>query len=134
MTRKRFLQRLLSGAVLIAGSGLAGWPVLRFLTWREETARTIVFSAQELAPFAAKEDVILVPDGDALQALSARCTHLGCLVRYHDLRQELVCPCHESAYTLRGRRIRGPAGADLSRLESRRLENGDLAVASPIRG
>ena len=134
MTRKRFLQQLLSGALWITGAGLAGWPILRFLTWREQTIRTVVFAAEELAPFAVKDDVILVPGRDSLQALSARCTHLGCLVRYHDPAKELLCPCHESAYTLQGKRLRGPARSDLALLDSQRLENGDLAIARPIRG
>jgi len=134
MTRQHFLRRLLRISVWSCGLALVGWPVLRFVTWREARTRTVVFAAGEQTPFAAKDGVILVPAGETLQALSARCTHLGCLVHYHDLRKELVCPCHKSAYSLQGKRIRGPAASDLEVLQAEKLENGGLAIALPIRG
>lgn len=47
--------------------------------------------------------------------MSARCTHLGCMV---DRRQgdELVCPCHGSKFSLDGKVLSGPATRDLARV------------------
>ena len=134
MTRHRFLQSLLTASVWCAGLAFAGWPILRFVTWRRQEVRKVVFAAHELAPFVSREGVILVPNGQSLLALSEKCTHLGCRVSYQETRQEFVCPCHKSAYNLQGKRLRGPAGSDLPVLESSELANGDLVVALPIRG
>jgi Rieske Fe-S protein len=33
---------------------------------------------------------------------NARCPHLGCTVKYTDVSQQYVCPCHASAFSLSG--------------------------------
>ncbi|ATL27536.1 FAD-dependent oxidoreductase [Streptomyces formicae] len=48
------------------------------------------------------------PDG-ALHAVSARCTHLGCLVAFNAAERSWDCPCHGSRFTPEGRVIQGPA-------------------------
>jgi cytochrome b6-f complex iron-sulfur subunit len=134
MTRQRFLQWLLGSTAWCAGLAFGGWPILRFVTWQERRVRKVVFAAPELAPYASRDGVILIPRGKSLQALSARCTHLGCRVEYDQAGEELVCPCHKSAYDLQGKRLRGPARADLAVLETRRLDDGGLEVVLPVRG
>jgi Rieske Fe-S protein len=44
-----------------------------------------------------------------LHALSARCTHLGCLVAFNRAEQAWECPCHGSRFGLDGRVLQGPA-------------------------
>ncbi|MEI5528169.1 FAD-dependent oxidoreductase [Streptomyces brasiliscabiei] len=44
-----------------------------------------------------------------LRALSARCTHLGCLVAFNDAEQTWECPCHGSRFAPDGRVLQGPA-------------------------
>jgi glycine/D-amino acid oxidase-like deaminating enzyme/nitrite reductase/ring-hydroxylating ferredoxin subunit len=44
-----------------------------------------------------------------LQALSARCTHLGCIVRFNGAERTWDCPCHGSRFALDGSVIEGPA-------------------------
>jgi len=41
-------------------------------------------------------------------ALSAVCTHLGCIVEY-DPQKEIWCPCHAAFFDLRGNVKSGPA-------------------------
>ena len=48
-------------------------------------------------------------DAGALQALSARCTHLGCIVSWNQAEQSWDCPCHGSRFALDGRVLQGPA-------------------------
>lgn len=48
------------------------------------------------------------PDG-GLQSLSARCTHLGCLVQFDDAERCWACPCHGSRFDVDGSVLHGPA-------------------------
>ncbi|WP_425837075.1 FAD-dependent oxidoreductase [Streptomyces fractus] len=48
------------------------------------------------------------PDGK-LHALSARCTHLGCLVAFNAAERAWECPCHGSRFDTDGQVIQGPA-------------------------
>ncbi|MGW5478417.1 FAD-dependent oxidoreductase [Streptomyces sp. NPDC004008] len=50
-----------------------------------------------------------------LRALSARCTHLGCLVAFNRAEQAWECPCHGSRFGLDGRVLQGPATRPLKR-------------------
>ncbi|MBT2510396.1 FAD-dependent oxidoreductase [Streptomyces sp. ISL-98] len=42
-------------------------------------------------------------------ALSARCTHLGCLVQFNDAEHVWECPCHGSRFGTDGSLLHGPA-------------------------
>lgn len=44
-----------------------------------------------------------------LQAVSAVCTHLGCLVAFNRAEQAWECPCHGSRFAPDGRILQGPA-------------------------
>lgn len=47
-------------------------------------------------------------DGGFL-ALSRKCTHLGCTVPWMEEDRKFVCPCHSSAFDIRGNVINTPA-------------------------
>ncbi|MFG3340209.1 FAD-dependent oxidoreductase [Glycomyces sp. NPDC048151] len=44
-----------------------------------------------------------------LRVLSAKCTHLGCVVGFNDAERTWECPCHGSRYDTSGAVIQGPA-------------------------
>jgi len=46
---------------------------------------------------------------EEVRVLSLRCPHLGCTVRWDDVAQLLVCPCHGSRFDDRGSVLEGPA-------------------------
>jgi len=46
-------------------------------------------------------------------AVSAVCTHAGCIVGYNDSMQTLDCPCHGARYDQTGHVLRGPAQRNL---------------------
>ncbi|MEU2376750.1 FAD-dependent oxidoreductase [Streptomyces misionensis] len=54
-------------------------------------------------------------DEGALHAVSARCTHLGCLVSFNRAERAWECPCHGSRFDVDGRVLQGPAVRPLER-------------------
>lgn len=54
--------------------------------------------------------------GDVI-AVSATCTHMGCLVHWNKAEQTWDCPCHGSRFTPEGLVIGGPAETSLERVE-----------------
>lgn len=72
-------------------------------------------------------------DGGFL-ALSRECTHLGCTVPWDADEARFVCPCHSSAYDIRGDVLTPPAPRALD-LYAVRIENGIVKVdtSRPLR-
>ncbi len=52
---------------------------------------------------------------DHVIALSSRCVHVGCPVRYVEAAASFVCPCHGGVYDFRGIRTGGPPPRPLDR-------------------
>jgi menaquinol-cytochrome c reductase iron-sulfur subunit len=52
-------------------------------------------------------------------AISTRCAHVGCPVRWVPPAERFVCPCHGGVYDLLGRRVSGPPVRPLDRFPTR---------------
>lgn len=52
-----------------------------------------------------------------LQAYTAVCPHLGCVVQWNADEKSFDCPCHGSRFTSEGKIINGPAISDLKKVE-----------------
>jgi Rieske Fe-S protein len=60
-------------------------------------------------------------------AVSTRCMHLGCPVRYVEAAQRFICPCHGGVYDFRGKVEGGPPVRPLDRFYTR-VRNGQVEV------
>ena len=52
-------------------------------------------------------------DDGELRAVSARCTHLGCIVAWNGAERSWDCPCHGSRFAPDGAVLQGPAVSPL---------------------
>jgi len=53
-----------------------------------------------------------------LHAVSMRCTHLGCLLRFNAAERSWDCPCHGSRFDVDGAVLEGPAVDPLERRDA----------------
>jgi menaquinol-cytochrome c reductase iron-sulfur subunit len=60
-------------------------------------------------------------------AITSRCAHLGCPVRWVDAAERFICPCHGGVYDLLGRRVGGPPVRPLDRFYTR-VRNGLVQI------
>jgi len=70
--------------------------------------------------------LVRLEDGGFL-ALSRVCTHLGCTVPWIEEQRRFACPCHASAFDIRGDVLNPPAPRALD-LFAVRIENGIVKV------
>ena len=66
------------------------------------------FRVGMLAPFPWQK-VYLRRTPGGLYAMSAVCTHLGCMTRFRPRLGRIECPCHGSVFDLDGKVVKGPA-------------------------
>lgn len=61
--------------------------------------------------------VLVMHTEDGYKAVSATCTHLGCIVFWDLGKQVVSCPCHEAYFNTSGAVISGPPPAPLEEYE-----------------
>jgi cytochrome b6-f complex iron-sulfur subunit len=124
LDRRRVLQVLVGGTSLAAAAAL-GLPVAQYLRplAPDEAASVATLETESLGPWDAKlvevggRPVIVVNTGEGFAALSATCTHLGCVVRWKKGRRQFFCPCHGGRFDVEGRVLGGPAPRPLAKLD-----------------
>jgi cytochrome b6-f complex iron-sulfur subunit len=131
--RREFLAVMGAGALAFAGLGTTVtavrylWPEVLF----EQETRFVVGRPEEIAAgmlvVLPEQKVFVVHDTDGFFALSATCTHLGCMTRYEKENNRIFCPCHGSQFAVDGAVTGGPAPRPLPRLDLV-LEGGRLVV------
>jgi cytochrome b6-f complex iron-sulfur subunit len=102
------------------------WPVTRS---GPATAREDVGEASSWRPWEGKkvavgnQPVLVVRTDKEFVAVSAVCTHLGCLVEFDTTKRNILCPCHGARFDLAGAVIAGPPPSPLPRYEVSEVEN-----------
>ena len=66
---------------------------------------------------------------DEFIAISTRCAHLGCPVRFVEAAGNFICPCHGGVYDFEGGVIGGPPVRPLDRFQTRVV--GDTLEVGP---
>jgi Rieske Fe-S protein len=64
-------------------------------------------------------------------AITSRCAHLGCPVRWVPASERFICPCHGGVYDLLGRQVGGPPVRPLDRFPTRVLSAAGAIVPFP---
>ena len=143
--RRSFLTRL---ATLFGGLALleAGWIATYFLGGRrkasaapDKSAERIVGPVERFEPgtvtaFGQGHFYLARLDDGGFLALHRKCTHLGCAVPWNADEQRFACPCHGSAFDIRGDVLSAPATRALDQFAVR-IDNGIVKVdtSRPIR-
>lgn len=114
--RRTFLGVLLGGFGVVLGAAF-GWPVFRFLAPREGggDAQQVKIPRSQIGigeahffNYQGRPAVLLQPTAGEFIALSAVCTHLGCIVKWVDEKGEFLCPCHGGQFSANGQVLAGP--------------------------
>ncbi len=127
-TRRSFLDILIGLGFSVLGV-LTFYPVIRYLWPSMNSGGTkesgITISLTELSTGKSKvvvvggKPVIVVRTEVGVFALSAVCTHLGCIVKWDGSLNRLICPCHAASFDLNGNVLGGPAPKPLSTLSTK---------------
>lgn len=62
-------------------------------------------------------------------AYGPQCTHLGCAYHWDEGKNEFLCPCHSSSFSLDGKVLSGPAPRSLDRYDVK-VENNKLLLGT----
>jgi cytochrome b6-f complex iron-sulfur subunit len=76
--------------------------------------------------------LFIIRDKDGFFSLSARCTHLGCMVVWNKDHQMFLCPCHGGKFDAEGLNVEGPPPRPLEVLALGIDDNGYLVVNQDI--
>jgi Rieske Fe-S protein len=94
-----------------------------------EIGKTTVYMRARNDKIDAPPNPPTLPEGttNAYVAISTRCMHLGCPVRYVDASQRFICPCHGGVYDFAGMVSGGPPVRPLDRFYVR-VQNGEVQL------
>jgi cytochrome b6-f complex iron-sulfur subunit len=122
--RRKFLGVCLAGATTVAAAA-AAYPVFQYLAPRSgrQGADKLVFAVSDIPEgeakffeYAGSSAVLVKTKTGDLIALSAVCTHLGCIVQWEKDKQDFLCPCHAGQYAADGTVISGPPPKPLAKI------------------
>jgi len=122
--RRKFLFTMLGGLGALIGAASA-WPVFRFLSPIETdgSGDKVIVARGDVAggkahffQYQGKPAVVLQPEPGEFVALSAVCTHLGCVVAWQEQAGEFLCPCHGGRFSAVGQVLGGPPPSPLETL------------------
>jgi len=63
----------------------------------------------KVVEYNSKKIAVYKDDMEKIHAVSAVCTHLGCIVHWNNAEKTWDCPCHGSRFKINGHVIEGPA-------------------------
>src|SRR5271169_4392687 len=134
VSRRDFLSEITVGALGIAGLGGAALTYQYFSpNVLFEPATTFRAGNPDLYPehsvtFLLDQQVYIVRTPEGFYAVSAVCTHLGCVTQWKPETNMIACPCHGSKFDDTGKKIEGPAPRPLPHFAITLTADGELQV------
>jgi cytochrome b6-f complex iron-sulfur subunit len=136
--RRKFIEKLwwLLGGLALAETA---WVVSDFFSPRRQRkaraeGRSIIvagpvdrFEPGSVTPFPEGKFYLVRLDDGGFLALSRQCTHLGCTVPWVEEENRFLCPCHTSAFNIKGEVMSPPAPRPLNYFAVR-IENSIVKV------
>jgi cytochrome b6-f complex iron-sulfur subunit len=132
--RRDFLNEITGATLGIAGLGAVA-VTYSYLSPNVLFEPPLVFRAgnPDLYPidsvtYIEAQEVYIVRTEQGFYAVSAVCTHLGCITSWHPEHNLIECPCHGSKFRQDGTKVAGPAPRPLPHFSIMLTEAGDLRV------
>jgi len=85
------------------------------------------FEKDSVTAFRRGQFYLIRLDDGGFLALSRKCTHLGCTVPWVESEKQFNCPCHSSAFNIKGEVLQSPAPRPLDVFDVI-IENGIVKV------
>jgi menaquinol-cytochrome c reductase iron-sulfur subunit len=92
-----------------------------------ETGKSTAYVRQGNPEITANQSKYPPESPDEYIAISTRCAHVGCPVRFVQASGNFICPCHGGVYGFLGERIGGPPVRPLDRFQTR-VTNGQVEL------
>jgi len=134
VSRRDFLNQVTIGALGIAGLGSVA-VTYQFFSPNVlfEPATQFRAGQPDLYPihsvtYLQDQQVYIVRMPEGFYAVSAVCTHLGCITQWKEEAQMIACPCHGSKFNPDGIKIEGPAPRPLPHFGISLTADGELLV------
>lgn len=134
VSRRDFLSEITLGALGVAGLGGATLTYQYFSpNVLFEPSMTFRAGNPDLYPensvtFLQDQLVYIVRTPAGFFAVSAVCTHLGCITQWKPEANLIACPCHGSKFQADGKKIEGPAPRPLPHYSISLTADGELLV------
>ena len=134
LTRRDFFNEAALGALGIAGLG-AAVVTYRYLSpnvlFEPPTSFRVGtpddFPVDSVTYFQDQQAYI-VRMNEGFYAVSAVCTHLGCITQWKPEDNQIACPCHGSKFKRDGTKVEGPAPRPLPHFSITLTPEGELLV------
>ncbi len=134
LDRRAFFVKLGLGSLSIAATGTAVF-AYQFLSPNVLYEPSPIVNAgkpegypEDSVTLDVNSGIYLIHTREGFFALSAICTHLGCMTAWKPELGIIACPCHGSKFTREGIKTDGPAPRPLPWLRTWLSEDGDLMV------
>lgn len=134
VTRRDFLNEIAVAALGVAGLG-ATVVTVKYLSPNVLFEPPTQFRAGAPDDFPVNsvtyildQQVYIVRMPAGFYAVSAVCTHLGCITQWKPEDNQIACPCHGSKFTREGMKLVGPAPRPLPHFAVRLAADGQLLV------
>jgi len=137
-SRRDFFVRIGVGAcaVAVAGSAITTLDYLKPKVLFEPSTSFVAGSpldfTEGVVRFNKEKKAYVIGAAGGVYALSAVCTHLGCITRFRSDERVIACPCHGSRFDLEGNVVHGPAPRPLPWLDVTQDSAGNLVVDTGI--